>query len=195
MKKFDADKIYVFIGDVEKFKDNTILPSYTKNELMTITDEKVKSEKRAGYGLMLFVLKKYFGIVEDFKKLEKINGKPISPDYNFSNSHSNGLVALAISTTPVGMDLEILKDRKFDTLTRHIMHKNEHFKLNDSTSILKLWTKKEACFKLAGDSVFRPENIDTTAFSTTTKQFSTKDSAFILSVASHYHKSVIIKFV
>ena len=90
-----------------------------------------------------------------------INGKPHLPDYpnlKFNISHTDGAIAIAISSDlNIGVDIEH-QDRKFE------FHRLEDFLYSESEqtrgeeSFLKVWTIKEAIMKAKGIGLSQPLN-------------------------------------
>ena len=156
----NQNKILLFVGKISFFCKNQKLPQYTIEELAVSTNPQAKDEKSAAHGLLDFALKS-FGIDYDFSKLKKIDGKPYSPDFQFSYSHSCDLVSLAVSKNNIGVDIEFFrKNLNLNAFKKHICNEKEGKKVRPKISTLtKLWTKKEACFKLLGGKAFIPNQI------------------------------------
>jgi Phosphopantetheinyl transferase len=88
---------------------------------------------------------------------------PALPDFHFSLSHSGEMVMCAVSSAPVGCDLE--KKRCFDPrLARRFFHPSESawlFSLPDGdqrTAFFRLWTCKESYMKAVGLGFALPMN-------------------------------------
>ena len=95
-------------------------------------------------------------------------GKPYIKDSNlyFSLSHSNGVIALAVSKEEIGLDIELIKDVK-DNLALKVMNEAEYniykgLSKNDKISYFyEVWTSKEAYVKKLGTSLtLNPSNIN-----------------------------------
>ena len=86
------------------------------------------------------------------------NGKPYLADSikHISISHTQGFVAIAFSNTPIGIDIEST-NRKAHAVIRSFLQSQEIEMLNEnpdtSNEALRLWSAKEAAFKLASDKV------------------------------------------
>ncbi len=83
-------------------------------------------------------------------------GKPYinnNPFY-FSLSHSGKYAAAAVSGSPVGIDIENISDVR-DSVIRHVCTDNEIKYINETgiESFYKIWTYKEAYFKMTGDGI------------------------------------------
>lgn len=83
------------------------------------------------------------------------NGKPYLkeyPDFHFNISHSDDLVAVAFSNTPVGVDIEKLRDVNLKIAKRYFAEDEKQF-VKDSESFFYVWTRKEALLKQTGEGI------------------------------------------
>lgn len=97
--------------------------------------------------------------------------KPIFRDSNlfFSISHSHELCAVAISDSPVGVDIEIVKDHYNQRLVERSLCENE--KAVFDGDFTRFWSRKEAFAKMTGKGITGyPVNIDTTKCELTEKR-------------------------
>lgn len=82
------------------------------------------------------------------------SGKPILEGIYISLSHSGNLVCAAVSSQPVGVDVEQMKPRKLDSLARRCLSVGEFRRYQQAEDPLSFfyqhWTAKEACAKLTG---------------------------------------------
>lgn len=175
--------INVYVAEVSRFADNTVLPAYAAKELKKITSERVIAEKRAGYGLLKYAADRMDGKLNIKKCTLSKTGKPEHKSFCFSISHSDGLAAAAVSSAPVGIDIEaesVFAEReRFGQL---ILHESEKALEND---MLHIWTKKEAIFKQRGtEAQFRPNETDTTTANTKSFRLSFGGKSFILTIAA-----------
>ena len=101
----------------------------------------------------------------------KPHGKPVvhGGDLEFSVAHSGDLVAVAVTTAPVGVDVEQLEERPRelgggdpDTLARLVLADEERWALASvhpsgrARAFLVAWTRKEAVTKAKGDGLRVP---------------------------------------
>lgn len=73
--------------------------------------------------------------------------------FYISISNKPGLIAVAVSTKPIGIDLEFLKNRDFSVLLRGFSENIRQVFLTQSNQVdyfFKLWTTAEAYFKMEG---------------------------------------------
>ena len=111
------------------------------------------------------------------------NGEWVADNCYLSLSHTDGYVAAAVSTLPVGVDIE-RADRKLPTgLIARIACGKETtlYATPDNARLLQLWTAKEAIFKQTDNNDgLTVSQIDTT----THKVQTTVTEEFVLSVAT-----------
>lgn len=186
------DFCFVYLRKIEDYKDNDILPFFVANNLKTISNQNVINQKKASYGILYEAIKNAFNFEENFSSIKITgNGKPFSPDYYFSISHSGKLVAVAISNKNVGIDIEKIDNkRNFESLKKIVLHENEN--VSSLEELIKLWTKKEAKFKFDGNKLFVPNKIDSTSFDSKTKLIKKDNCYFYISIVS---SSKNIKFL
>ena len=106
--------------------------------------------------------------------IEKINlartskGKPyaVNLPYHFSISHCENLLAIAIGKKEIGIDIEIIKPLKND-VTKMLCTKSDMSFLKSAESgteqllyFYKIWTAKEAYFKMLGSGITNLKNIN-----------------------------------
>ncbi len=76
--------------------------------------------------------------------------------FYISISNKPGLISVAISTKPIGIDCEFLKNRDFSVLLRGFSENIRQVFLNQPNQVeyfFKLWTTAEAYFKMEGLSL------------------------------------------
>jgi len=90
--------------------------------------------------------------------------EPLPPGCYLSLSHSKGLICFAISSTPVGIDIEYAgKNRDFCELAQTVMTREEIVRLDKSGEqeadmFYRIWSAKEAYYKalpVTGQSTFK----------------------------------------
>lgn len=97
--------------------------------------------------------------INDYNLFYNEDGKPFLKDFNlyFNVSHSGSLTVIGVSSFDLGVDLEIIKERKFiEKIVNKVFNnqeKEEFEKKTDEEQInyfSNIWTKKEAYTKLIG---------------------------------------------
>ena len=112
--------------------------------------DKGTAEHLLVHSTLKVMLKEYFGI-ENPQILRNENGKPYinKEGVHFSLAHSNGLCAVAVSDSPVGIDCEYIKPRTKEEIksfaARFFVSNEIELLKNSDYSLLnfyKIWTGK-----------------------------------------------------
>lgn len=110
------------------------------------------------YSLLLYSVYSEYGAIK-VRLGYGPDGKPYladSPDIHFNWSHCNLGIALAISSEPVGVDIESF-DRYDEKLTDFVMSAEESASVRNSQNpdqaFIRLWTEKEAFVKYTGKGI------------------------------------------
>jgi len=125
----------------------------------SLKSPKRREEFLCGRALLRRIAKSEYGC----ENIEvKINGKKpelVCSSFYFSISHSRGLIALAVSDKPVGVDIEYI-DPKRDTgkiIKRFSLEiQREYEEISESEKkgyFYNLWTSYESCIKLRGETI------------------------------------------
>ena len=146
-------KITVYLFDInnvtsEELKGSLFLLEKDLEELSRFKVEEVYKEKLASRILK----RKYVG---DFYLGEK--GKPLSDKVYFNSSDSKGLVALAVSPVPVGIDIERVRDYK-DNMRDYISSYEEKEYIRNEYNFYEVWTSKEGLVKCVGTGINKRVN-------------------------------------
>ncbi len=91
------------------------------------------------------------------------SGKPIiiNPQgYFISVSHSGGVTAVVISDTPVGLDIEEIREIDFEKIKKGFFSDEDAEKITDLNSFFEFWVKKEAESKISGEGIFKSRKKD-----------------------------------
>lgn len=86
------------------------------------------------------------------------NKKPSVAGIEFNLSHSNEYILIAISPTPIGIDIEYMKaDFDFKILSNMSFGLNEKVHINEGNlpllNFYAIWTRKEALLKASGEGL------------------------------------------
>ncbi len=142
------DFMEIFYINKNSFETNAALITDQSSSLTPITDISFKSEKRKiEYALGRFILNlalKNFYNKENFDIVIK-NDKPCLKDnfIYFSISHSYDIVAICFDFKPVGFDIEHIKERNLQKISKR--YKRD---FADLKSFYNFWTEYEAKYKL-----------------------------------------------
>ena len=108
--------------------------------------------------------------LENTAVLRTAAGKPYikdNPAY-ISISHSGDFIAAAVSHKPIGIDIEVIKEKDLRFIKKVFCETDVDFisKQQDSlTAFYKIWTAKEALFKLYGQDYHKVKNTAYTSLS------------------------------
>lgn len=142
------DTLFCFTGQAKQEQINRMKMKPDKD--LTLT----------GYWLAKLAIQKVFGIsMADIKFEVEESGKPYTagyPDVHFNISHSGRTVICAVCDKPVGIDIQLMKDRNFDILAKRAFTEKEQklfFSLPPDRrrdQFFRTWTAKESCIKCRG---------------------------------------------
>ena len=162
-----------------------------RNEIKKCKNEKVKAEKYYAWKLLEYALSSSLGAcVRKIKFYLGDNGKWKCRDYQFSISHSNRVVAVAISNQPVGVDVEKVTLPKTERILDKVLSNEELNEYNlaserkKSYIFTRFWTKKESIFKMMDKKSFLLENPKTFDMPVETKHLSQNGEDFMLSICA-----------
>ncbi|MBO4667461.1 MAG: 4'-phosphopantetheinyl transferase superfamily protein [Bacilli bacterium] len=154
---------------------------------------KNKDNKRNWLSILFNIIQRDFNLSYNQDDLSYNEyGKPFingSPLY-FNVSHSSLLLAIAISTKDVGIDIEKVKERKhIDKIVNKAFlepEKNVYHNNKDINYFYEIWTKKEAFVKLIGTGIVGyfnnvPEKYH---FYVKTNKYTIDNEDYYLSIAS-----------
>ena len=146
-------KVTVYLFNInnktsEELKGSLFLIERDLEELNRFKVEEVLKEKLASRILK----RKYVG---EFHFNE--HGKPLSDNIYFNSSDSKGLVALAVSPVPVGIDIERVRDYK-DNMRDYISSYEEKEYIRNEYNFYEVWTSKEGLVKCVGTGINKRVN-------------------------------------
>ncbi len=152
--------------DVE---NNEIYPEQRAKEIEGTRNSSHKEQKYYVWKLLERAVFDKFGkrLCEyDFSHSD--NGKWECNGFCFSLSHTDGVVSVAVSDSPCGVDTERFEVKRFnEKLAKRILNEVEYSEYtalcvsHREEFLLCKWTEKESIFKMLSDNVFIPKNIDT----------------------------------
>ena len=146
--------IEVYVLDITNLELEKYLKKLPSNFLDQVNKYKEDDQRRRSffswYLLYLKLVERKLN-VSDLKVVFNENGKPLIEGINFNISHSHNLVAVAISSHEVGIDLELVEEKDNEKIAKKIMNEEEYQKyLKNKEYFYKVWTKKEAYLKRKG---------------------------------------------
>ena len=151
-----------------------------------------KREKYFAWRLLEYALRKSLGIeISDLKFEKTASGRWITEGVEFSISHSESAVAVAISDSPVGVDIEEIKKPRSERFAKRILSLDELSvceTLNGYEKdeyLLGKWTAKEAVFKSRNLDFFHPTEPISDEENVITDTVSLDGKIYVYSVSSH----------
>jgi len=157
------------IPDDTVFFDAVSSPKRQK-EIENCKNLQIKKEKYYAWKLLETAYKNSAKIDIDTVSFKKeINGKWTANKNYFSITHSDGIVAVAFSNAPCGIDIETMsffnerRSVKLENLFNKITTSNEK---NEPTkeNFLIYWTQKESIFKFSNLRYFSPSKINVSEY-------------------------------
>ena len=153
--------ILLYLSEIPELVNiEKVVPPEREKEIDECSNEKIKREKYCVWKLLELALRNSTGTKPDFTALKRGgNGKWYGGDKEFSLSHSNGVVAVALSDKPVGVDVQFVKEISQNTVSK-ILSKQELEVLESlskqerTTRIIETWARKESDFKRVGGDNF-----------------------------------------
>ncbi len=153
--------------------------------------EELRRERYYVWQLLEYALWQRFGVAIETLSFEREeSGRWHTPYCEFSLSHSDGLVAVALSAVPVGVDIQRVvtpHNREFAKRVLTLMEMENYLKCPEAertTYLIKKWTEKEALFKMRHDTVTSLMSIETGAGCTKTRKITVDESSYVYTVAA-----------
>ena len=139
-----------------------------KEEIAALKNDAVKREKFYVWRLLEHAVKSAAGL--DLSTLcprKTDTGKWVADGICFSLSHSCGALAVCVSDTPCGVDIERLVPPRVANFANKALTKREIAELSAlpgterGLMLTELWSKKESLFKVTGTGALCPKSRDT----------------------------------
>lgn len=157
-------KIYL-VKNIDAFDESfvekctTFFPEWRKEKMIRYKYLKGRIQCGLGYVLLIHALREegVFREMPEFSYNE--HDKPFLknyPEYHFNISHSKTAVCCALSRQEIGVDIEEVGEYK-ESLAAYICNDKEleslHNNENQADDFYRLWTRKEAVFKMIGSGI------------------------------------------
>ena len=192
MKKLDCGRTEVYLARLPETEcDAPLCPEERDRSVRAVANSLLRREKYYVWRLLELAVRESLD-AEPFEiGLRREGERWTSEAVEISLSHSGGALAVAISGSPVGIDIEPLSgegdgarivDRFFDPAEREAYlaaleeERREVF--------LRIWTAKEAIFKSRREAVFAPSTVSSSDGQVYTACVRIGDGDHILSVAA-----------
>jgi phosphopantetheine--protein transferase-like protein len=171
-----------------------VYPKLRSDEIFSAKSEKARREKFAVWKLLEYALTRQLGKEMEFFTFSKTaSGKWQADGVEFSLSHSGRLVAVALSDSPVGVDVEKITPRAV-SVAEKVLSKEEfasYALLSDREKtefFVQKWTEKESLFKRSGENAFFESKI--CEGDTLSRKIETDGEEYFLTVAVETGKTV-----
>ena len=147
-------QVVVYYASIPSGDYQLDLPTCERNEeILACTNEQTKREKYFAWKLLLDAIEQNFGKNAKFER--QPTGKWTCDLCHFSISHSDGVVAVAIAQSCVGVDVQKVAlpntykvvERVFSQQEREIYHKIDDI-VEKACYFTRVWTQKESTFKM-----------------------------------------------
>ena len=186
-------KLYIDDNPLEIDLDAALLEmtEQRRTQVMKFKHEQGRKLSASAYLLLCKALREVYGIDEPPLFEYSEHGKPSivgHPEIYFNLSHCRSVVACVVSSLPVGVDVEEVREFK-ESLARYVLNDEEYAMISSSPQpdreFIRLWTMKESCLKLTGEGITRDLKTvlaDTAKYHFDTQQF----GSAILTVCSFF---------
>ena len=157
-------KIYIING-IDAFDECLVekclcfFPKWRRDKMLNYKFLKGKVQCALAYLLLIYALREEGVFVDMPEFTYGEHGKPYLknyPDWNFNISHCKNAVCCVLSKEEVGVDIEEIGEYK-EGLAAYVSNEKELKMLHDSDNqaddFYKLWTRKEAVFKMLGSGI------------------------------------------
>jgi len=168
-------------------KSDKIYPVERKEEIESCGSGRVRQEKYYAWKLLESAVQKSFNKKLDKLKFSKINSKWVCDGCEFSISHTDNLVAVVVSKTPVGIDVENVDLERFKKFPKDKILTKEEIENNlsvDDNFLNSIWTAKEAIFKKQAGKYFNPAKVNTLNQKYVTKKIISDNKEYYLTIAT-----------
>ena len=142
------------------------LPEWRRQKALRFKHEQGRKECAFSYLLLCQALREVYGITEQPSFAIGEHGKPellfncqlsiVNYQLYFNLSHCKNAIACAVSSQPVGIDVECI-GRYSESLARHVLSPEEFALVSSAPDpqipFTRLWTQKEAIVKLTGRGI------------------------------------------
>jgi phosphopantetheine--protein transferase-like protein len=194
------DGITVYLGKIKEVAEfPPVYPKERDDEIRNAQNIKVKKQKYFVWKLLEHAIKDTFGLdIKDLKIEKKDSGKWVCDKCYFSLSHSEDIVAVALSNSEVGVDIERIRPIKENAIIKTLTdsEKEQLSKITPSAKqrfLLEKWSQKESIFKFSNQENFLPSKIDTSKASVLSKFVILDNKELVLSIASENIWDIDIK--
>ncbi len=130
--------------------------------------QRLRRERFFAWRLLEYALLESLGIkASELEFTKNADGSWHAEGVEFSISHTDGAVAVAVFTEPVGVDIEAKVRGRVEFLIKKALTERERQKIlslpkeEQDVCLIALWSMKESIFKASGTGVMKPSEIET----------------------------------
>jgi 4'-phosphopantetheinyl transferase len=155
---------HIFIIDISsEFEKITDYNSVLSQQEIAKAARFFKQEDKQNYLVRRYALRMLLGAYlrqspAEIRFHQSANRKPSLPGINFNTSHTSNFAVIALSESPIGIDIEkVHPDFQFSDLLNQCFSPEEITYVNSSSDVpmifFTLWTRKEALLKATGEGI------------------------------------------
>ena len=161
------DKLYVYLARALGDMCEPLVPAARDAAVKAIKNETARRESYHAWRLLESALEHSLGISAaeaSFRRSD--SGKWVSDKCFVSLSHSFGIIAVAVSHSPVGVDVQAMKSLCSSSFAERILTEREYneysaLDMEDKDGyLMACWSSKEALFKTEDSEAFVPSRYD-----------------------------------
>ena len=185
-------KTAVYVSRLYTGEQGTVYPPERNKIIEGTKNESLRRERYSVWMLLKDALLDAFSL--DIRSLDirrKDNGKWVADGIYFSLSHTSELVAVAVSDSPVGVDIERVRATHSGRCAERILTESElleYSALAESRReeyIISKWSGKEALFKKGELAAFVPHDYQPTEENTRSYEIEENGEKYALTVATN----------
>ena len=158
----------VYTAPIPEGEIGLVLCPLRRAQIHETKSQKQKHQRYYVWKLLEYAAKNSFGLNAETLNFSKDNnGKWSCSSFYFSLSHSGDAVAVAVSTKPVGVDLECTERTVSQNLAGTILTPAEQHQFSAISQelqqryLLEKWCAKESLFKAGNSPAFHPRKLET----------------------------------
>lgn len=205
--QFNKDTVLVYVAKFDSSLEvQPVRPASRNEAIQRCTDLLTRQQRYAVWRLLDYALKQHCGKgVDGFDFTVGADGKWSCNGTQFSLSHCNNVVVVAISAQSVGVDIEAVSSfdgrANDEAFVSRILNDTELKQLElcepsrRNQALALLWTGKESAFKLESGAFFSPRSIDTTKRLLNSRLLDIDGNEYALSVATETKTTVEVRIL
>lgn len=191
MPKTDCATLVMYAPTREADTSAPLMPKERQSEVDKCKNERTRREKYLVWKLLRKAAEQHFNF--DFANLEFTkteNGQWICPDFYFSLSHTDGAVCVAVSSHPVGVDIEKVREvakRLYERVLTEEEMKHLLTLPEDERGgfFIDAWVKKESLFKRDGGSCLMPAKRETIGSAAKVHRVMIGDAPYVIGLSNY----------